>query len=152
MLLYVLLATILVLLVHLVFLLAHLLSHLNTELLAFLVPAPLIYLSLAQASIVGNQLEGLFGPAWLLIKLVDQLFKLLSSLALAFTDDTFFLPRLLVEVIAAAGGTSLSWCISFAANLFVVAGGGLVSDMLRFMVGWFAGALIVANVIFSVLL
>lgn len=66
-----LLATILVLLVHFVFLLAHLLSHLNTELLAFLVPAPLVDLSLAQASIAGNQLESLFRPTRLLFKLVD---------------------------------------------------------------------------------
>ena len=75
-----------VLLVKYIFKLPHALGLLNTEFLAFLVPAPLVDLSLGESGLLGDHEQGLLGPVRVFFKFGDQLVQLIGSFSLAFTN------------------------------------------------------------------
>ena len=65
-------------LIHLVLDLAHAFCLLWTELLPFLVPAPLVHLAHTQAGQLTQVLESDFGPVGILVKLQIQILKLVA--------------------------------------------------------------------------
>ena len=62
-----------VLLIKYIFKLPHALGLLDTEFLAFLVPSPLVDLSLSQSSLLGDHEQSFLGPVRVLFKFGDQL-------------------------------------------------------------------------------
>lgn len=95
-------------LVHLVLDLPHPLRLLNAELLAFLVPAPFVDLSFAQASLLAQREEGFLRPVRVCVKLTVEMLELVARLSLALADDPFEAAGLFVEDVSAAlGGLQL---------------------------------------------
>lgn len=77
-----------VVLIHLVFDLPHTFSLFDSEHLSLLIPAPLVDLTLGQASPSGDELKGLFGPVRVRLELCVETAELLAGFTLASADDT----------------------------------------------------------------
>ena len=91
-----------VLLIENILKLSHPLSLLDSKLLALLVPAPLVDLCLCEQSLLGYHEQGLLGPVGVLLKLSQQLVKLVSCFSLPFSDKSFHLACLIVENVASS--------------------------------------------------
>ena len=79
-----------VFLVHLVLVLPHLFGFSDAELLAFLVPAPLIDLSFFEPRDHRDVFEAFFGPAGLFVELDGEVAELVGRFPLSLANDSFF--------------------------------------------------------------
>ena len=75
-----------VLLIENILKLPHSLGLLDAELLALLVPAPLVDLRFCEQSLLRNHQEGLLGPVGVLLELSQQLVQLVCGLSFPFPD------------------------------------------------------------------
>ena len=87
-----------------VFVLSHALGLLDAELFALLIPAPLVNLSLREASFQRNRQKGLLGPVRVAVEVRGELVQLEGRLSLALSDDSFIEAAFLVIDVAAALG------------------------------------------------
>jgi len=91
-----------------VFNLPHALCLLYPELFAFLVPAPFVDLSFAQASLLAQRKKGLLRPVRVCVELTVEMLELVARLSLALADNSFKAASLFVEDISAPlGGLQL---------------------------------------------
>lgn len=82
--------------------LPHSFSLFDTKFLAFLVPAPLIDLSLSQRCLFGYHQEGFLGPMRIFFEFRKQLVKLVCSLSFSFPYQPLHLTCLLIKDISSA--------------------------------------------------
>ncbi len=66
--------------------------------LPFLVPAPLVDLSLTQAGLPGHLKKGLLGPVWVPLELSHQVLQLVARLPLSLSDNPLIVSLISVNI------------------------------------------------------
>ena len=118
-----------VLLIENILKLPHSFSLFDTKFLAFLIPAPLIDLSLSQRGLFGNHKESLLGPMRIFFEFCKQLVKLVCSLSFSFPYQSLHLTCLLIKDISSALLVE-AWIERLVVHRFISCEAHVLSDAL----------------------
>lgn len=100
--------------------LVHQISNFWTELLPFLVPTPLVDLSLTQARFLGDLQKSLFRPVWVFFKFAHESPELLRTLSLSLPHDPLILTTFSDNVLCITKYLSSIWvCLSTGRSLLL---------------------------------